>query len=446
MTSTLAEPAAPQFSKIEQDALYLKVTWRIIPLLFCCYVMAYLDRINISFAQLQMKDSLGFSAAVYGLGASIFFIGYLLFEVPSNLLLKRIGTRKTLLRIMFCWGIVSAGTMFVTTPMQFYVLRFLLGVFEAGFFPGIIYYLTLWYPPSRRAFVMAIFLTATLFAGIIGGPLSGLIISGMDGLNGWAGWQWMFLLQGLPSSVLGIVAYLYLSDSPTMAPWLTAREKTIIDNDLAPERSASRGPDAGAQSAFKRLLTNPKVYILSGAVFAILAAAYSLSFWAPTLISKAGVKDILNIGLISAIPSICGAIAMVLIGRHSDKKQERRWHFSVCMMLAAAAIAGLGALSLGANSLWMLIILLCFATVGVVSAVPVFWTIPPRYLAPQDAAAGVALINSLGHLGGVIGPAMVGFVLTSTGSTANALFALAIIMVLGTILLLLGTRNMPSSA
>jgi D-galactonate transporter len=443
MTTTLSEKPSDAVSKTAQDALYRKVTWRIIPLLFCCFVMAYLDRINIGFAQLQMKDSLGFSAAVYGVGASIFFVGYLLFEVPSNLLLKRIGTRKTLLRIMFCWGIVSAGTMLVTTPMQFYVLRFLLGVFEAGFFPGIVYYLTLWYPPSRRAFVMAIFLTATLFAGIIGGPLSGLIMSSMNGVNGWAGWQWMFLLQGLPSSVLGVVAYLYLSDSPITADWLTDREKSLIDADLTPERNAIKSLEASAQSAFKRILTNPKVFILSGVVFAMLAAAYSLSFWAPTLINKAGVKDILNIGLISAIPSLCGAIAMVLIGRHSDKKQERRWHFSVCMLLSAVAIAALG---FGTNSIWMLIVLLCFATVGVVSAVPVFWTIPPRYLAANDAAAGVALINSLGHLGGVVGPAMVGFVLTSTGSTANALFTLALIMVLGTVLLLLGTRNMPASS
>lgn len=442
MTSTLTDNTAIDFSIQEQDNVYRKVTWRLIPLLFCCFVMAYLDRINIGFAQLQMKETLGFSAAVYGLGASIFFIGYLLFEVPSNLLLKRIGTRKTLLRIMFCWGIVSAGTMFVTTPMQFYVLRFLLGVFEAGFFPGVIYYLTLWYPPKRRALVMAMFLTATLFAGIIGGPLSGLIISSMDGFNGWHGWQWMFLLQGLPSSLLGIVAYLYLSDNPNAAPWLSAREKSLIDAQLLPERTAIKALEATAKNAFRRLLTNPKVYILSGVVFAMLAAAYSLSFWAPTLIHKAGVKDILNVGLISAIPSICGAIAMVLIGRHSDLKQERRWHFSMCMLLSAGAIAALG---FGTSSVWMLIVLLCFATIGVVSAVPVFWTIPPRYLAAGDAAAGVALINSLGHLGGVVGPAMVGFVLTSTGSTANALFTLALIMVLGTALLLLGTRNMPAA-
>jgi sugar phosphate permease len=276
MTTTLSEKPSDAVSKTAQDALYRKVTWRIIPLLFCCFVMAYLDRINIGFAQLQMKDSLGFSAAVYGVGASIFFVGYLLFEVPSNLLLKRIGTRKTLLRIMFCWGIVSAGTMLVTTPMQFYVLRFLLGVFEAGFFPGIVYYLTLWYPPSRRAFVMAIFLTATLFAGIIGGPLSGLIMSSMNGVNGWAGWQWMFLLQGLPSSVLGVVAYLYLSDSPITADWLTDREKSLIDADLTPERNAIKSLEASAQSAFKRILTNPKVFILSGVVFAMLAAAYSI--------------------------------------------------------------------------------------------------------------------------------------------------------------------------
>ena len=443
MSTNYAQLNAIDFSIIEQDNVYRKVTLRLIPLLFCCFVMAYLDRINIGFAQLQMKETLGFSAAVYGLGASIFFVGYLLFEVPSNMLLKRIGTRKTLLRIMFCWGIVSAATMFVTTPMQFYVLRFLLGVFEAGFFPGVIYYLTLWYPPKRRALVMAMFLTATLFAGIIGGPLSGLIMSSMNGVNGWHGWQWMFLLQGLPSSVLGIVAYLYLSDNPNVAPWLSPREKTLIDAQLAPECAAINALEATSQNAFRRLITNPKIFILSGVVFAMLAAAYSLSFWAPTLISKAGVKDILNIGLISAIPSLCGAIAMVLIGRHSDKRQERRWHFSMCMLLSAAAIAALG---FGTSSVWMLIVLLCFATIGVVSAVPVFWTIPPRYLAASDAAVGVALINSLGHLGGVVGPAMVGFVLTSTGSTANALFTLAFIMVLGTVLMLLGTRNMPAAA
>jgi sugar phosphate permease len=227
------QPAPPKAGSAGAlDALYSKVSWRIIPLLIVCYIVAYLDRINIGYAQLQMKQTLTFSDAVYGLGAGIFFIGYFLFEVPSNLLLEKIGARKTLLRIMFCWGIVAAAMMFVQTPTQFYVLRFLLGVFEAGFFPGIILYLTYWYPSKRRGQVIAVFMAATTVAGVIAGPLCGGIMKYMDGANGWAGWQWLFLVQGLPASLLGIVAYFYLQDKPEDARWLNASEKSELRTNL----------------------------------------------------------------------------------------------------------------------------------------------------------------------------------------------------------------------
>ena len=281
------QPAPPKTSAV--DALYSKVSWRIIPLLLICYMVAYLDRINIGYAQLQMKQVLTFSDAVYGLGAGIFFIGYFLFEVPSNLLLEKIGARKTLLRIMFCWGLVAAAMMFVQTPMQFYMVRFLLGVFEAGFFPGIILYLTFWYPSARRGQMIAIFMAATSVAGVIAGPLCGGIMKYLDGANGLAGWQWLFVVQGLPASLLGIVAYFYLQDKPEDARWLSASEKKVLqanlDNDQKNVASASH-------ASLGQMLRDRKVYVLALVYFLLLGATYTMVFWVPTLVKSWGVTDL----------------------------------------------------------------------------------------------------------------------------------------------------------
>ncbi len=402
---------------VSVDATYRKVTWRLIPFLFICYVVAFIDRINIGYAQLQMKESLAFSDAVYGLGAGIFFIGYFLFEVPSNLMLARVGARRTLLRIMFCWGLVAAGMMFVTTPTMFYVLRFLLGVFEAGFFPGVLLYLTYWYPNARRGRIIALFMSAAAVAGIVAGPLSGGIMKYMDGLSGLAGWQWLFLVEGLPATLLGIVAYFFLEDRPEDARWLSQGEKAIVRHQLDEDQRAAGVATHG--SAW-HLLRDPKVYLLSLIYFLLLGAVYAIVFWVPTVIRSWGVTDLLHIGLYAAIPNLIGAIAMVLVGRHSDAKLERRWHLIGCVLLAAfgmwltVQVQGNLALSLACLSL---------AVIGVSSATPIFFTIPTAYLSPVSAAAGLALISSLGNLGAAVSPSVTGLISAHTGNPLDSMFA-----------------------
>ena len=405
-------PAAPSQTSIE--ATYRKVTWRLIPFLFLCYIVAFLDRINIGYAQLQMKQTLAFSDAVYGLGAGIFFLGYFLFEVPSNLMLARVGARRTLLRIMFCWGLVAAAMMFVSTPTMFYVLRFLLGVFEAGFFPGVLLYLTYWYPNARRGRIIALFMSATAIAGILAGPLSGGIMKYMDGMNGWAGWQWLFLVQGLPATLLGIVAYFYLQDKPEDARWLNPAEKAIVRSELGQDQQA-----AASHGSFWQLLRDPKVYLMSFIYFLLLGAAYAIIFWVPTVIRSWGVTDMLQIGLYAAIPNLIGAVAMVLVARHSDKKMERRWHLIACVLVASVGmlltvmVKGNLALSLACLSL---------AVAGVASATPIFFTIPTAYLAPASAAAGLAVISSLGNLGAAVSPSLTGLISARTGNPLDSMF------------------------
>jgi MFS family permease len=351
---------------------------------------------------------------VYGLGAGIFFLGYFLFEVPSNLMLARVGARRTLLRIMFCWGLVAAAMMFVSTPTMFYVLRFLLGVFEAGFFPGVLLYLTYWYPNARRGRIIALFMSATAIAGILAGPLSGGIMKYMDGMNGWAGWQWLFLVQGLPATLLGIVAYFYLQDKPEDARWLNPAEKAIVRSELEQDQQA-----AASHGSFWQLLRDPKVYLMSFIYFLLLGAAYAIIFWVPTVIRSWGVTDMLQIGLYAAIPNLIGAVAMVLVARHSDKKMERRWHLIACVLVASVGmlltvmVKGNLALSLACLSL---------AVAGVASATPIFFTIPTAYLAPASAAAGLAVISSLGNLGAAVSPSLTGLISARTGNPLDSMF------------------------
>src|SRR5882672_10942065 len=314
------------------EAVYSKVGWRIIPLLLIAYMIAFLDRINIGYAQLQMKQTLAFGDAVYGLGAGIFFLGYFLFEVPSNLLLEKIGARKTLLRIMVLWGLTAAAMMFVSTPTQFYVARFLLGVFEAGFFPGVILYFTYWYPSVRRGQVIAIFMSATTIISVIAGPLCGATLKYFDGVNGWAGWQWLFLVQGVPAAVLGVIIYVYLQDGPADANWLTSAEKNLLSHNLEHDKKDIVGESEGTLG---QMFRDPKVYVLALVYFLLLGATYTMVFWLPTLIQSWGVKDLLLIGIYAAIPNAVGVIGMILIGRHSDKLRERRWHFAACVAIAA---------------------------------------------------------------------------------------------------------------
>jgi len=417
-------------AEVEERA-YRRVTLRLIPFLFLCYVVAYLDRVNVGFAKLQMLQDLGMSETAYGLGARIFFIGYFLFEVPSNLILHRTGARVWISRIMITWGLLSAATMFVTSVNTFYGVRFLLGIAEAGFFPGIILYLTQWYPASRRARILALFMTAVAISGVIGGPVSGWILTSMAGVNGWAGWQWLFLLEGLPSLLMGVAVYFYLDDSIAHAQWLPADERSLLVANLQVEANGEEHASALAT------LRNPRVVLLAALYFCLVMGLYGIAFWLPQLIRTMGVEDAGRIGLLSAIPYGVAAVVMVLVGRSSDARGERRWH------LVGGALAGVtGLIVAGMFSTTLLIGLaaMTLATVGVLSAAPLFWTLPTAFLRGASAAAGIAAINSIGNLAGFLSPYLIGLARDVTGQATFGLYAIAIFMAIGAVLVFPATR------
>jgi D-galactonate transporter len=423
-----SQPLPPGADAVE--SMYAKVSRRLIPLLLIAYMIAFLDRINIGYAQLQMKQTLAFGDAVYGLGAGIFFLGYFLFEVPSNLLLERIGARKTLLRIMVLWGLTAAAMAFVTTPAQFYIARFLLGAFEAGFFPGVILYFTYWFPSLRRGQVIAIFMSATTIVSVIAGPLCGATLKYLDGVSGLAGWQWLFIVQGLPAALLGIIIYLYLQDRPADAHWLTPAEKELLNHNLTHD---SKDIVAETEGGMWKMLRDPKVYALSLVYFLLLGATYTMVFWLPTLIQSWGVKDLLLIGIYAAIPNAVGVVGMILIGRNSDKHHERRWRFAACVAIAAV---GLFITTLWQGNLVGSIAALSFATIGIAAATPLFFALITEYLSKEAAACGIALISSLGNLGPAVSPSLNGFIQQATGSTAYGIYLVMAMYVLAGIILL----------
>ena len=422
-------------SSISQDAYlersgagtYAKVAWRLIPFLFFCYLCAYLDRINVSFAKLQMLQDLGMSDAVYGLGAGIFFVGYLMFEVPSNLILLKVGARRWIARIMVTWGVISALMMFVSTPTQFYVVRFLLGVAEAGFFPAILLYLTYWFPAGRRSKVTALFMTGIPMSGVIGGPLSGWIMHSLGGAHGLAGWQWLFLLEGVPTVIVGIVAYFYLDDKVSDARWLSDDEKLTIETDLQAEAGDHK------LHSLRDGLASPRVLLLSSIYFFFTMGLYGVSFWLPSLVKASGVSGTLNIGLLSAVPYAAAAITMVAVGRSSDRHGERRWHLAIPGVIGALALF---ASVVYAHDTIVAMIALTIGTMGVITTISQFWTVPPAVLQGTAAAGGIALANSVGSISGVVSPYLIGWLQTSTGSTGSGVVGIAASMVIGSILTL----------
>lgn len=420
-----------------ESGIYKRLMWRLLPFLFLCYMCAYLDRINVSFAKLQMMSDLSMSSAVYGLGAGIFFIGYFLFEVPSNLFLLRVGARFWIARIMVTWGIVAAAMMFVRSPTSFYVLRFLLGAAEAGFIPAILFYLTCWFPAARRGKVTALFLVGIPMSGLIGGPISGWIMEYASGTFGLAGWQWLFLLEGLPTALIGVIAYFYLDDKVEDAKWLTQDEKALIQRSLDEEHLESH-----ALHSIKDGLTNPRALLLSCTYFFFIMGLYGVSFWLPTLIKDSGVSDTLEVGLLSAIPYAAAAIAMVVVSLHSDKTGERRWHLSVPGVVGAVGLC----LSVAyAHNVLLAVIALTIATMGVMTTISQFWVIPPAILSGAAAAAGIALVNSIGNLAGVVSPYLVGWLKTTTGTTSWGVLGIALCMVIGSLLVFAFPARMVNS-
>ncbi|MFT4069770.1 MFS transporter [Paraburkholderia sp.] len=430
-SSINGETDAGDYTPAEIERIYRKVFFRLIPLLFLCYVISYIDRVNISFAKLQFMHDLGFSEATYGLGAGLFFIGYVLFEVPSNLWMQRIGARLTLLRIMFAWGLVSSLMMFVRTPAQFYAMRFLLGVTEAGFFPGIIYYLSCWFPGARRARVTAFLMMATAVAGIIGGPLSGFIMTRLAGVGGMPGWQWLFLLEGVPAVTLGIVAFFLLGDAPAQVNWLDEREKALVARELlADEKSKHTSHLDGLRGA----LANPRVYLAALVYFAVMMPFNAIGFWAPTIIRDLGVANVLDVGLLSALVFIAAALGTYVVGASSDRMMERRWHVASSAAVTALAFALLPA---AGHHIAVGVGLLALAAAASYGCFVVFWTIPQTFLPRSSAAGGIAMITSLGGTGGFVSPAFVGWVKTQTGSVQYGLIGLAVTLMAGVVLLLL---------
>jgi D-galactonate transporter len=426
------EPGGSAAAQQDDNALYRKVTLRIVPFLFLCYVISFLDRINIGFAQLQMKHDLGFSDAMYGLGAAIFYIGYVLCEVPSNMLLARFGARRTFTRIMLLWGAASVCMMFVSQASHFYLLRFMLGVFEAGFFPGIVLYLTYWYPAQRRAVILSIFFAGVAVAGVLGGLVSGWIMRDMAGVMGLYGWQWMFAIEGAPALICGALALFWLVDGPQEAKWLTQQEKA----HLIAQRDAEHRPASSHSSrAFIDALRNPRVYLFAFIYFSLTCASLTLNFWMPLMIRDFGVHDVLWISLYTVIPNAIGAVGLILIARHSDRHGERRKHFAACTIGGGIALS---LLTLHLSSFAAMLGILSVAAVLIFAALPIFWTVPSGYLSGKAAAAGIALISSIGITSGIVSPWVIGLIKTQTGSMDNALYLLTALLFMSGIALLRG--------
>jgi ACS family tartrate transporter-like MFS transporter len=417
------------------DRVFAKCAWRLIPFMVLLYVVNFLDRVNVGFAALTMNKDLGFSPAVYGLGAGLFFVGYFLFQVPANLILQRIGARRWIFCILAVWGVISVFNAAMRGPASFYGLRFLLGVAEAGFFPGMIFYLTLWFPRSYRARFTAAFMTAVPLANIIGAPLSGLIL-GMSGIGQLAGWQWLFVIEGLPACFLALAVLKFLPDGPEKASWLRADEKAIIGAHLAAE-------DATTHHRLGAALRDPRVLALCPVGLGLSFGNYGVGLWLPQIVKGMGFSNVAT-GFLVALPSLLGGIAMIVWGRSSDRKGERVRHVAAAALLAAAA---LGVASLGPPD-FVILTALTFATIGIYAALPTFYSVPSIFLSGTAAAGGIALVNTFGTgLGGFLGPTVVGIHKQQTGDYAAGMAVLGLGLTLSaTILLIMGQGKSPAPA
>ncbi|QWZ62207.1 MFS transporter [Acinetobacter pittii] len=411
-----------------RKSAYRKIAFRLMPFLMLCYFCAYLDRVNVGFAKLQMMSDLQFSEAVYGLGAGIFFIGYFLCEVPSNIVLHKVGARRWIARIMITWGILSGCFAFVQTEWQFYTLRFLLGVAEAGLAPGLLLYLTYWFPSYRRARMTVLWFIAIPISGMIGGPLSGLIMDRMSGVHGWFGWQWMFVIEAIPTVLVGLLVLAVLKDSVQDANWLTQDEKNLVKQELAQDNQHKEG-----HASVKEFIADKRLWLLAGIYFCVVMGQYAITFWLPTLIRNSGISDNWHIGLLTSLPYMCAIVVMILAGRSGDHFQERRWHLIIPMCAGAIALTFA---TLFASNLTLSLICLCIAASGVLTASSLFWMLPTNFLGGVSAAAGIAAVNSFANLAGFCSPYLIGWVTTNTGSNAIGMFLITAVLIFGASLVL----------
>ena len=411
-----------------RDGAYRKIAWRRMPFLMLCYLCAYLDRVNVGFAKLQMMDDLSLSETVYGLGAGIFFLGYFFFEVPSNLILHRVGARRWIARIMITWGLISGAFAFVETAWQFYLLRFLLGVAEAGLAPGLLLYLTYWFPAHRRARMTVLWFVAIPLSGMIGGPLSGWIMETFAGSHGWAGWQWMFMLEAIPTILMGFVVLVVLKDRVEQASWLDEGEKRMVRADLDEDNQQK-----SHHGTIKEFVADKRLWTLAAIYFCVVMGQYALTFWLPTLVRNAGIREPLHIGLLTSLPYLCAIVFMLMAGRSGDRHRERRWHLIVPMVLG---MAGLTMATLLGHSVTLSLLFLCLAAAGILSASSLFWMLPTNLLGGVSAAAGIAAVNCIANLAGFFSPWLIGSITTLTGSPASGMYFIAAVLLLGALCVL----------
>jgi MFS family permease len=418
--------AAPQPQKTYADAVYRKVLLHLLPMLVIVYIIAYIDRSNVGFAKLGFMRDFNFSDTVFGIGAGVFYAGYMIFEIPSNLMLAKIGFRKTLLRIMLLWAACSVLLAIMTSPSFYYFARFLLGAAEAGLFPGVLLYLTYWVPAARRASFTAVFMAAIPLSGVISGPLSGMIMHSMDGWQGLKGWQWLFLIEGAPALLFAIVVFFFLKDTPASAPWLSLRERNLIEADLEADRTRS----GGGHHSFMDALRSPRFYLLVGMGVALLASASNISFWLPTIIQRSGVTSTWTIGLMAMAPYVVGVVAQQWVARRSDARDERRWHAAACAMVSALGWLLLPLVS--SNPALSLVALIATAA-GTFAAMGPFWSMPALYLSAKAAPGGIALISTLAGVGSLISPVIVGWLNEHTKTLAAGQYYLAALMIVGAV-------------
>jgi MFS family permease len=432
MTTATLPHELPASSIDERDVTFRKIIWRLIPYLTLVWFLAWIDRVNVGFAKLTMMNDLQWSDTIYGAGAGIFFLGYFLFEVPSNLLLEKFGAKKTIMRITIGWGAICMLMAWVQTPTQFYILRFLMGAFEAGLQPGVILYLTYWLPAHRRGKALAFFVSASALSLMLGSPIAAYVMSAMNGLGGYTGWQWLFIVEGIPSIIAGLAAIVLLSDNPAKASWLSTREKSHVQEELAAEARTLHDRD----HSFWASLRNTHIWILIAIFFCIVAGNSALVYYGPSIVREVGVTDIKTLGWVMAGIYACGWLGMIGNGYLSDRAKEVRWHTAIAVTLGAAGLL-LTTYFLGQKNATGVVVSLAIAAAGTMGAIPIFWQIPNRFLSGMALVVGLAVINSIANLAGYFSPQLLGYLKTNTGAYASGLMLIALVELIAPVLILL---------